>query len=222
MCIKFYFIPKYMGLSSALGITGILFVVIGIIMAIVGIILLIVNQDQMKPWYIWFLLVGGVIIGILGGIMLAIALADTRTYPAQVMMAPVAPNYVYAQPPPQPVMQAAPAPLYLKAKEQPPVEVRESRVPIGSKYNPYAQTQETVEVSTQRGVPANVDFGNRVESHVGDYTTVNKRIITQDPGEFAVEERPRSAPAPVMPYYTTQQQLGTQALNQQRFSAQYA
>lgn len=199
-----------MGLSSALGITGILFVVIGIIMAIVGIILLIVNQEQMKPWYIWFLLVGGVIIGILGGIMLAIALADTRVYPTrvyptQVEMQPMG-NYAYAPVPPQPMMQTQPAPLYLRAKEQPQVAVTESRVPIETKYNPYPQTREAVETSTQQGVAANVDFGNRMESHLGNLTTVNKRIITQDPGEFAVEQvRPRSDPGPVMPYYTTQQ-----------------
>lgn len=64
------------GLSTPLGIAGIIFIIIGIIMALIGIILLIVNQNNAKPWYIWFLLVGGVIIGIIGGIMLAIALSE--------------------------------------------------------------------------------------------------------------------------------------------------
>lgn len=64
------------GLSTPLGITGIILVIVGIIMAVVGIVLLIVNQNLAKPWYIWFLLVGGVFIGIIGGILLAIALSE--------------------------------------------------------------------------------------------------------------------------------------------------
>lgn len=67
------------GLSTPLGIAGVIFIIVGIIMALVGIILLIVNQNGNKPWYIWFLLVGGVIIGIAGGIMLAVALSERST-----------------------------------------------------------------------------------------------------------------------------------------------
>jgi len=66
------------GLSTPFGITSIIFVVVGIIMAIIGIILLIANQTNSKPWYIWFLLVGGVFIGIIGGIMIAIALREKQ------------------------------------------------------------------------------------------------------------------------------------------------
>jgi H+/Cl- antiporter ClcA len=64
------------GLSSPLGIAGIIAIIIGIIAALIGIILLIVNQNSEKPWYIWLLLIGGVIIGIIGGVMLAIALSE--------------------------------------------------------------------------------------------------------------------------------------------------
>jgi len=64
------------GLSSPLGIAGIIFIIIGIIMALVGIILLIINQNNEKPWYIWLLLVVGIALGIAGGIMLAIALSQ--------------------------------------------------------------------------------------------------------------------------------------------------
>ena len=64
------------GLSSPLGISGIILVVIGIIMAIVGVILIVSNQNADKPWYVWFLLIGGIVVGILGGILLAIALSQ--------------------------------------------------------------------------------------------------------------------------------------------------
>lgn len=67
------------GLSSSLGLAGIIFIVIGIIMAVVGIILLIVFQNQSQPWYVWFLLIGGIVLGIIGGIMLAIALSQSST-----------------------------------------------------------------------------------------------------------------------------------------------
>jgi uncharacterized membrane protein HdeD (DUF308 family) len=61
-------------LSTPLGITSIILIIIGIIMTIVGIILLIIDQNNTKPWYTWFLLITGVVLGIAGGIMLAIAL----------------------------------------------------------------------------------------------------------------------------------------------------
>ncbi len=64
------------GLSSPLGVAGVISVVIGIIMAVVGIILLLVDQNYPKPWYTWFLLIVGVVLGIAGGIMMAIALSE--------------------------------------------------------------------------------------------------------------------------------------------------
>jgi len=69
------------GLSSPLGIAGIIFIIIGIIMAVVGIILLIANQNKSKSWYIWFLLIAGIVLGIAGGIMVAVALS----YPTQMI-----------------------------------------------------------------------------------------------------------------------------------------
>ena len=63
------------GLSTPLGVAAIILIIIGIIMAIIGVILLLVNQNKTKAWYIWLLLIGGVVLGIAGGIMLAIALA---------------------------------------------------------------------------------------------------------------------------------------------------
>ena len=67
------------GLTSPLGIAAVILIVIGIIMAIIGIVLLLANQNKEKPWYIWFLLVGGIVLGIAGGIMLAIALSQKPT-----------------------------------------------------------------------------------------------------------------------------------------------
>lgn len=64
------------GLSSPLGVAGIILIIVGIIMAVIGIILLIANQNREKPWYIWFLLIMGVVLGIIGGILLAVALSQ--------------------------------------------------------------------------------------------------------------------------------------------------
>lgn len=62
--------------SSPLGLAGILFIIIGVIMAIIGVILLVVNQNNPSLWYIWLLLIGGIVFGVAGGVMLAIALAS--------------------------------------------------------------------------------------------------------------------------------------------------
>ena len=59
-------------ISSPIGITGIGLIVVGLVMTIVGLIILIVNQNHPKEWYIWFLLITGAILGIIGGIILAI------------------------------------------------------------------------------------------------------------------------------------------------------
>ena len=59
-------------LASPIGMTAILLIIIGLVMAVVGIILLIANQNSPKPWYIWFLLISGAVLGIIGGIILAV------------------------------------------------------------------------------------------------------------------------------------------------------
>lgn len=66
------------GWGSPLGITGIVMIILGIILAIIGIVLLINYQNQSIPWWVWLMLVGGVIIAIIGGIMLAIALSSQK------------------------------------------------------------------------------------------------------------------------------------------------
>ena len=61
---------------SGLAIAGIILIVIGIIMAIIGIILLIVENTTTTSWYVWFLVLGGILLGIIGGVILAIALSE--------------------------------------------------------------------------------------------------------------------------------------------------
>lgn len=114
------------GLSSPLGVTGIILIIIGIIMAIIGVILLIANQNKEKPWYIWVLIVGGIILGIIGGILLAVALSRypepiryvTPQYPVVTPQYMPNPQYVAAAPVPVPVPQyipGPPAPQYVQA-----------------------------------------------------------------------------------------------------------
>lgn len=131
------------GLSSPLGITGIILIIIGIIMAIIGVILVVANQNQEKPWYIWLLLVGGIIIGIIGGILLAVALSrrpevvSTTVYTqpvqyqqVQTVVARKNPcgqteyvtetrNVPVPMPVPQPIPVTQPAPQYVIAQPQP-------------------------------------------------------------------------------------------------------
>lgn len=68
-----------MTLATPLGIGGIIFIAMGLAIALAGIILLIANQNKPKEWYIWFLISMGTVMAIVGGVMLAIALADDST-----------------------------------------------------------------------------------------------------------------------------------------------
>lgn len=101
------------GVASPLGIASIILIIVGIVMVVIGIILLLAHQNKEKPWYIWFLLVAGVILGIAGGVMLAIALArvedaekhiivHTQTLPT---VAATQPLLVTAPPVVRPVVQ---------------------------------------------------------------------------------------------------------------------
>ena len=95
---------------SWLAIAGIIIIIIGIIMAIIGIILLIVENTSTISWYVWFLVIGGILLGIIGGIMLAIGLSEPTVVKS---MCPV-PQPTCPQPPmvkptcpyaPQPIVQ---------------------------------------------------------------------------------------------------------------------
>ena len=96
------------GLSSPLGIAGLILIIIGIIMAIVGIILLLANQNKPKPWFVWVLLIGGVVLGIAGGIMVAIALSDRRDEKHVIVHTTTAPQVQTWTTNPQPVIPMYP------------------------------------------------------------------------------------------------------------------
>lgn len=102
---------------SGLAIAGIIIIIIGIIMAIIGIILLIVENTATISWYVWFLVIGGILLGIIGGIMLAIGLSEPTIYrptcPVPQPMCPpiqpiVQPTCPYIRPIPQPVQPTCP------------------------------------------------------------------------------------------------------------------
>lgn len=130
------------GLSSPLGIIGIILIIIGIIMTIIGVILLITNQNNQKPWYIWLLLIGGIVIGIMGGIFLAIALSYRSTVVAtKVVTQPVQPMVV-SQPvlAPQPVMTTQ----YVQRPITPPRSVAVRQELVGQEaFDPDPQTYIT-------------------------------------------------------------------------------
>lgn len=73
------------GITSPLGIFALVLLIIGIIMAIIGIIFIIARQNQTKDWWIWTLLIGGLVMAIFGGILLAVAMA---TYEPVVVVTP--------------------------------------------------------------------------------------------------------------------------------------
>jgi hypothetical protein len=87
---------------SGLAIAGIIVIVIGIIMAIIGIILLIVEASTTVPWYVWLLVIGGILLAIIGGIMLAIGLSEV---PSCFQPQPMCPVPVIT---PQPVQKTCP------------------------------------------------------------------------------------------------------------------
>lgn len=61
------------GISSGLGIGGIVFLLLGGISIAAGIIVLIAQQGQAIQWYVWLLIILGIILLIIGVIMLIIA-----------------------------------------------------------------------------------------------------------------------------------------------------
>lgn len=173
------------GISSGLGIAGVILIVIGIIMAIVGIILLIVNQNQPKAWYIWFLLIGGVLIGIVGGILLAVALSQV---PAPVMVKTVdhcgeevhyvqpAPQVQYVHMAPQPAVQYVAAPQYVQMPSPAPSPGRvitRSADLVGPEHlDPDPKTYERVVPQSPRRVTAVGPYGpnGEIEQVTGVYT----------------------------------------------------
>jgi hypothetical protein len=72
-------------LTSPLGITGIILLIIGLLMLIIGVVFLIIESSTSKGWYVWTLLIGGIIFLLIGGILLAVALSrpESKKFIAQ-------------------------------------------------------------------------------------------------------------------------------------------
>lgn len=62
------------GIASPLGIAGVVMIALGIILTLIGLIFLVVNQNGVKAWYMWFLVIVGILVGIVGSVCLAFAL----------------------------------------------------------------------------------------------------------------------------------------------------
>jgi hypothetical protein len=77
------------GIGSPLGIFAVILLIIGIIMAIIGIISLIARAHQPQSWWMWTMLIAGIVLAIFGGILIAVAMSTHET--AVVVAGPVAP-----------------------------------------------------------------------------------------------------------------------------------
>lgn len=69
-----------MTLTSGLGIGAIILLIVGIIMIIASLVLLVTNQNAStaQPWYVWVILIIGIIAIVIGAIMLAYGLKDNK------------------------------------------------------------------------------------------------------------------------------------------------
>lgn len=65
-------------LGTALGTTSVLLISIGFILVVVGIVLLVGNQNKPKGWYIWFLLIIGIVMLLTGSVLLVLLLSKNR------------------------------------------------------------------------------------------------------------------------------------------------
>lgn len=156
--------------STPLGIAAIIFIIIGVIMAIAGIALLVVDKDVQKPWYIWTLLVGGAVLAIIGGIMLAIAYS--RSEPKLVQSSYIkydACGKPIPQPPMAPVLsiqESSPAIMYTDNRpqvQQPQYMYQHEMVgnphyhTMSSPANPIPYNNEYQEQQVIRQIPVNVE-----------------------------------------------------------------
>jgi hypothetical protein len=66
------------GLSTPLGTAGTILLITGVVVTVVGVIFLIIYQNEVKPWWVWVLVILGIILSIIGGVMMAIALSHER------------------------------------------------------------------------------------------------------------------------------------------------
>lgn len=108
-------------MNSTILIIGIVLLVIGLILLIIGIVIHqnnVQNNQGVQPWWVWFLIIGGIIVAIIGGVMMAFS-ATRKSAPPPIRYVP-APQPQYAQPapcwqPPKPCPTPCPpasAPMY--------------------------------------------------------------------------------------------------------------
>lgn len=104
-------------MNTTVLVIGIILLVIGIVMVVIGIIIHENNVSRHVPqqWYVWFLIIGGIVVAIVGGIMMAVAgrlgkkgqcppqpmPVATRACPQPVPNSPCAQPQFYGQAPPQ-------------------------------------------------------------------------------------------------------------------------
>lgn len=99
------------GITSPLGIFALVLLIIGVIMAIIGIIFIIARQNQTKEWWIWTLLIGGLVLAIFGGILLAVAMATYEPPKPEVVPNACAAPPMMLTPDHHGHLKATPAPL---------------------------------------------------------------------------------------------------------------
>lgn len=198
------------GLTSGLGIAGIIFIIIGIIMAVIGIVLLIARQSTSTEWYIWALLIGGIVLGIIGGIMLAIALAYGPIGSMTPLLSPCAPPVQYVQQP-TPVQYLQPTPVYQPSVQytqapstyQPPMQYQQAQ-PAGLNVAPTMAPRRVVQQQVQEIGPGNFDPDPEVS--VVETRPVPQRVTAVGPYGPNGEQRTVTGvyQAPQQRVYTTE------------------
>jgi hypothetical protein len=174
--------------NSGWGIAGIIFLIIGIIMAVIGIVLLISRQSTTTSteWYIWFLIIGGIVLGVIGGILIALALAYAPVVPV-VPVAPVAPAYA---PVPQcypmhQVTQVAPQPV--RYVQQPMVAaptVQYVQQPVAAPSVQYVQQPVATPVQYVQQPMAAPPVQQPVAAPVAARRVVSRQVQEIGPGQF--------------------------------------
>lgn len=188
---------------SGLAIAGIVLIIIGIIMALIGIIVLVLNGTATNvQWWVWALIVGGILIGIIGGIMLAVALSEPelppcyKPNPCQVPVPVVQPTCPYAAAP----VAITPAPIITRPAPIAPV-VSQRIEHVGQETfdpDPVTTVEETPPVAVRRQVRG--PYGPNGEDAVvsGVYKSPGQRVYrTTDIPEHPVTSNYSTVPVAV-------------------------
>lgn len=194
-------------LSTPLGFTGIFLLIIGILMLVGGIIGLIVQSNQTpKSWWVWFLIAVGFFLGIIGAVLLAIALSRKKVDPCNQIVAVAAPAPImYQQPTPimvaPPPYVAPPAPQYIPAPQ--PIYQQVAAPNSGTRtyavgqehFDPDPQTVVTTSPSAPRRVVAQGPYGpgGQIIQVPGTYTppaTVTETTVDIPNHPVVANQRP--------------------------------